>query len=146
MVVLDHINKEIAKLPESFTSEQIDRMYNNLVSDMETMKGHPNFDTVMCVRHKTLAYSYPSLFYKTIKREIEPHMLRTCLDIKRLLDTGKISEDKAREMVVDGAKKHIETVKTVGSRPNKPKNQHADAHRFQIKCQVDEKAEGLRTV
>ncbi|AAR26832.1 FirrV-1-A8 [Feldmannia irregularis virus a] len=139
-----YVKREISNLPGSFTSEEIDRMHSDLIKDMEAYRGHPHFDTVMCARHKTLAFSYPSLFYKTIKGDMEPHLLRSILHIKHLLDTGKISQDRAREMVVDGAKKQIEA-------SQKTKNKSAAAsggaeQAFAIKCQVDEQGQNLRTV
>lgn len=106
------IERQLKQLPPSFTSAEITLMYRNLRQDAEKLKaeGVPQHvaEQRLHHRHKLLAFAYPALFFKVAKGEMSEYMFATCMGIKQRLDSGDISQAKARELVVDSAKKHIE--------------------------------------
>lgn len=87
-------------------------------------------------KHKTLAYSYPTLFFKTVRGEMDQHIFDTLTNLKSKLDSGEINDAQAKEMVIDGAKRHVE-----GEAPRAPKKQGTPGGTVQeihLKCKVDD--------
>ena len=119
-------------------------MFDDLENDLKRLRGQKNAEAYLYKKHEVLALSYPGAFYKTVKGEIEPHMLRTILEIKSKMDTGEISSERARELVIDGAKSQIESLDS-SKRPKQSKSQaqnRVSHHQFSLSCQVD--ADGSR--
>ncbi|CAM9133687.1 unnamed protein product, partial [Ectocarpus sp. 8 AP-2014] len=105
------IERQLKQLPTSFTSTEITSMYRNLRQDLEKLKteGVPQAlaERMLHSRHKLLAFSYPTLFFKVVKGEMSEHIFTTSMMIKQRLDSGDITQEEARDLIVDSAKQHI---------------------------------------
>lgn len=137
------IEEHLNKLPESFTADEILRMYEALEQDVAFCKknGIPQAaaETQLHQKHKTLAYSYPTIFFKALRGEMDKHIFNSLLNIKRQVEDGEVTDKRAKELVIDGAKRHVE-----GEAPRRPhpnSNQEQDPSRVQeinVRCQVEE--------
>lgn len=134
------IERQLEKLPESFTAEEIKQMHNNLSSDVRMLKANNVPQKVLEAnlhqKHKTLAYSYPTLFFKTVRGEMDQHIFDTLMNLKQKVDTGEINNKRAKELVIDGAKRHVE-----GEVPRAPKPEPKEGGTVQeitLKCKVEE--------
>lgn len=99
-----NIEQKLDKLPASYTSEQIAIMCENLIKDVKE-KIYKEAD--LHVRHRELAYSYPVFFFRIVRGEFDPHIFHSLLSIKSKLDRGDISDERARQLVVLGAKDQV---------------------------------------
>ena len=129
------IERQLQKLPESFTVEQIKEMHSLLAADVS--RGGI-LEAELHRKHKTLAYSYPSLFFKTVRGEMDPHIFDTLMKLKQKVDDGEINNKRAKELVIDGARRHVE-----GEAPRVPKlkpaqGSKANVQEINLKCKVDE--------
>ena len=103
-----------ARLPESFSSSEIRLMIKELQADIAILDTRPSPPTVeqkeliLHKKHSTLAISYPLLFHRSIRGAIDESMLDQLLTLKALKDAGGVNEERARELVVDGAREAIE--------------------------------------
>jgi len=101
-------------LPESFVACTISEMYAALERDMQLIRrkspgvDQKQMEMMLHRRHKKLAFSYPSLFFKIVRGEVDPAMLQSLLSLKQSLDEKDISLDIARNRVIDYAKSQIE--------------------------------------
>lgn len=133
------IERELEKLPDFFTTEEIQTMYKNLNEDVKKLKSSnvpfAEMEAQLHKTHKTLAYSYPTLFFKTVREEMDPHIFASMMKIKHQMDQGQISHKKAKELVIDGAKRHVE-----GEAPRMSKPQQEGSGQVQeiiLQCKVD---------
>eukprot|EP00752_Nemacystus_decipiens_P017669 g15840.t1 len=96
-------------------------MYRSLRADAEQLKkeGVPQaaVEQKLHSRHKVLAFAYPTLFFRVVKGEMSEYMFTTAMQIKQRLDSGEITQEQAKDLVVDSAKKHIEGA---APRPRRP--------------------------
>ncbi|CAM9139242.1 unnamed protein product [Ectocarpus sp. 8 AP-2014] len=129
-------------LPENFVSSTISEMYAALQKDMHLIKtkspgmDQKQMELVLHQRHKTLAFSYPSLFFKLVRREVDPAMLKSLLRLKQSLDEEDISLDIARNRVIDYAKSQID--ETRGKpRVKKAKPMGTVVQELSFKCKPD---------
>lgn len=131
----DYINRE---LPANFSSDEIHKMYEAVVKDIVLLKkavgmNESKMGMILQQKHKMFAFSYPVLFFKTLKGELDPVMFKNMLDIKKKLDTKEITLDQARNGVIDGAKEDIKR-NPKESRPQKPKG---DVQEMIVKIKAD---------
>lgn len=113
-------------------------MHKSLTADIERLEGipHRQAEAELHKRHKTLAYSYPNLFFKTVRGEMDQHIFDSMMDLKEKVDSGEINNKRAKELVIDGAKRHIE-----GEAPRAPKAEEKEGGTVQeitLKCKVEE--------
>ncbi len=118
----DFIRRE---LPASFSSDEILGMFRGLERDVALLRKAPGMNDsrlgLICQqKHKRLAFSYPGLFFRTLRGEIDPSMLERTLDLKRAMDEDRITLAEARNRVIDGAKEDIES-RPIGSRGRRKK-------------------------
>lgn len=138
------IERQLKQLPRTYTTEQIVQMYRNLQDDVNLLRTQGCVDVAIEQRlhnkHKTLAFSYPSLFFKVVKGEMSEFMFTKVMEIKQALDCGEITPEEAKDMIVDNAKKHVEGA---APRPSRPKTDApgATVHEVRIKTRVDENSE-----
>ncbi len=126
------------ELPDKFSSADIKDMYDSLVKDMVLLRKAPGMTDsrmglVLQQKHKVLMFAFPSIYFKTIKGEMKPDMLRSMLELKKKLDNNEISLDEARMGVIDGAKEDIKK-NPKESRPQKPKG---DVQEMTVLVQTD---------
>lgn len=134
------IERQLEKLPDSFTAQDIEKMYNDLSADVTFLKDKNIPQNVaeaeLHKRHRTLAYSYPTIFFKTIRGEMDQHIFDTLIKLKRRVDAGEINDKAAKELVIDGAKRHVE-----GEAPRKikaPKKEGGTVQEITLKCKVED--------
>ena len=134
------IERALQQLPESFTAEQIIHMHSDLSSDVLLLKKNKVPQKLAEARlhekHKTLAYSYPTLFFKTVRGEMDQHIFDTLMNLKSKVDAGEINNKRAKELVIDGAKRHVE-----GEAPRAPKPELREGGTVQeitLKCKVED--------
>ena len=102
-----------ARLPDSFSSSDIRTMIKALQADIAILDARPTPPTVeqkeliLHKMHNVLALSYPLLFHRSIRGAIDESMLDQLLALKALKDAGGVNEERARELVVDGAREAI---------------------------------------
>lgn len=104
-------------LPRSFVSGKISQMYDDLEDDIKRVTtesptiNQKQLEIMLHRRHKQLAFSYPSLFFKIVRGEVDPVMMRSLLNLKEKLDEDQLSLEEARNRVIDCAKSQIEDTK-----------------------------------
>lgn len=142
------IESQLKMLPKSFTTADISRMYDDLRADIEKLKSsgvaQAKMEQILHAKHKTLAFAYPTFFFKVVKGEMSEFMFRKCMEIKQDMDQGKISADQAKNLVVDHAKLHVEGAAPRPSRPEKIQP-GASVQEIVVQAQVDDNSE-LRVV
>ncbi|CAM9256164.1 unnamed protein product [Sphacelaria rigidula] len=134
------IERKLEKLPESFTAEEIENMYKKLVADIALLEQQEVPQKVaeaeLHKRHQTSAYSYPTIFFKAVRGEMDQHIFDTLIKLKRKFDSGEIDDKRAKELVIDGAKRHVE-----GEAPRAPKSapkQGGSVQEITLKCRVED--------
>lgn len=119
-------------------------MYRKLRSDVDKLKstGCPqaSIEQILHDKHKTLAFSYPSLFFRVAKGEMTEFMFTTVMQIKQDMDSGKITPAQAKDMIVDSAKKHAEGAAPRVA-PPKTDTPGTTVQEIRIKTRVDENSE-----
>lgn len=134
------IERKLAQLPESFTAEQIDTMYRNLCADVNLPRDRniPRqvYEAELHKKHETFAYSYPNLFFKTLRGEMDPHIFDTLMKLKRRVDHGDIDDKRAKELVIDGARRHVEGEAPRVARPTPVEG--GTVQEINLKCKVEE--------
>ena len=115
-------------------------MYDNLKSDVALLKKkkvpQKLAEAELHKKHKTLAYSYPTIFFKTVRGEMDQHIFDTLIKLKRKFDDGEINNKTARELVVDGAKRHVEGEAPRAPRP--PKKEGGLVQEINLRCRVED--------
>lgn len=134
------IETQLKELPESFTADQIKSMCEALEQDVEKLQktGMPRekAESLLHHKHKTLAFSYPTMFFKIVRGEMDKHIFETLLKIKERMESGEVNDEKAKELVIDGAKRHVE-----GAAPRLPPRRNtegSEVHEITMKCRADE--------
>lgn len=119
-------------------------MYRSLRADVDEMQGSGVPQAVIERRlhnkHKTLAFAYPSLFFKALRGELSEFMFESVMHIKQSLDEGSITQSQARDMVVDNAKRHAEGAAPRPARPD-PAAPGTAVQEITMKARVDENSE-----
>lgn len=115
-------------------------MHSDLNSDVLLLKKNKVPQKIAEARlhqkHKTLAYSYPTLFFKTVRGEMDQHIFDTLMSLKSKVDAGEINNRKAKELVIDGAKRHV-----AGEAPRAAKPESREGGTVQeivIKCKPED--------
>lgn len=104
-------------LPQKFGSRQITEMHADLEKDLCLIKlkcpamGQKQIEMMLHHKHREFAFSYPGLFFKIVRGEVDSKMLASLLKLKENLDENSISLDAARNRVIDCAKHQIEETK-----------------------------------
>ena len=130
-------------LPQKFGSRQISDMHADLQKDMDLIKaacptmGQKQMEMMLHQKHKEFAFSYPGLFFKIVRGEVDSEMLKSLLKLKENLDENNISLDTARNRVIDCAKSQIEET---GGRPRvkKVKAPGTVVQELSFKCRPDD--------
>lgn len=134
------IEQKLAKLPKSFTAEEINKMYMDLCADVNLPrdKNIPRqaYEAELHKKHQTLAYSYPNLFFKTVRGEMDKHIFDTLMKLKRRVDDGDIDDKRAKELVIDGARRHVEGEAPRVARPAPVEG--GTVQEINLKCKVEE--------
>lgn len=142
------IESQLNMLPEAFTAADISRMYDDLRVDIQKLKsgGVPQakVEQILHAKHKTLAFAYPTFFFKAVKGEMSEFMFKKCMEIKQDMDAGNISPDQAKNLVVDNAKRHVEGAAPRPSRAAKIEP-GTSVQEIVVRAQVDDNSE-LRVV
>lgn len=119
-------------------------MYRSLRADVDEMQGSGVPQAVIERRlhnkHNTLAFAYPSLFFKALRGELSEFMFESVMHIKQSLDEGSITQSQARDMVVDNAKRHAEGAAPRPARPG-PAAPGTAVQEITMKARVDENSE-----
>lgn len=138
------IERQLKQLPSSFTSAEITSMYRSLREDAQQLKSDGVPQAVAEQRlhstHKVMAFAYPTLFFRVIKGEMSEYMFTTTMQIKQRLDRGEITQEQAKDLIVDSAKKHIEGAAPRLSRPDN-KGAGTTSQEVLIRAQVDDNLE-----
>lgn len=131
------------ELPDRFGSGTISDMYADLQKDMAFIRAKsPGMDKkkmemLLHQKHRKLAFSYPGLFFRIVRGEVNPEMLKSLLKLKESLDGNDIGLDDARNRVIDCAKKQIE--ETSGKpRTKKTKAPGTVVQELSFKCKPDD--------
>ncbi len=139
------IEKYIAdELPQSFDSCKIAAMYAALQKDLAfirtTVPSLPQKKMEMMLhhRHKELAFSYPGLFFRIVRGEVDSNMLQSLLELKKKLDDDNITLDEARNRVIDSAKAQIQQETEGTPRVKKPKPVGTVVQELSFKCKPED--------
>lgn len=140
----EHVQDYIENsLPRSFGSSSISGMCADLERDRDLIKSsgaatsQKKMEMVLHERHKKLAFSYPSLFFKIVRGEVDPGMLKSLLKLKEDLDDKSISLKDARNRVIDCARHQIEETKDE-PRVRKAKPAGTVVQELNFKCKPDD--------
>lgn len=130
-------------LPQKFKSRQISDMHTDLQKDMNLIKaacptmGQKQMEMMLHQKHKEFAFSYPGLFFKIVRGEVNSEMLKSLLKLKENLDEKNISLDTARNRVIDCAKTQIEETMDK-PRVKKAKPPGTVVQELSFKCRPDD--------
>ncbi len=104
------LRKKLQDLPDYFSTHQIRAMFHLLYTDVQKLGTMDPKQKEMTLhsKHEIFAFSFPTLYFRCCRDEIDPHIMDTLLRLKDDFDNGRVSEDDAKKTVIDGAKKHIE--------------------------------------
>ena len=99
------IQNDIKKLPDQMSSNDIVRMYCELKKDMVDLKNRGDMspkqiEQFLHNKHKILALSYPTVFFKTIRGEMDSNMFFYMMSLKKKVDEGKISNEEAKNCLL----------------------------------------------
>ena len=138
------IEAQLKQLPKSYTTTEIAALYRNLRADVDLMTSRGVPARLMEQRlhntHKTLAFAYPSLFFKVVKGEMSEFMFTRVMEVKQDMDSGKITPSEAQDLILASAKEHVEGAAPRPARPDKD-DTGATVQEIVIKTQVDENAD-----
>lgn len=117
------------------SADEIESMYANLVKDVDSLldngKNRVTIESLLHKKHETLAYAYPTVFFKTIRGEMDPHMFKSLMKIKKKVENGDLTDEGARRAVIDGAKAHVM------SNPKRPRPKPGSTtHEITTTCRV----------
>lgn len=133
------IERQLKQLPESFTADDIEKMYTALQKDVTFLKSRgvqmSQIEAELHRKHKVLAFSYPTLFFRVIRGEMDEHIFKTLMKLKQRVDSGELTDKRAKELVIDGAKRHVG-----GEAPRRsiPKKEGGTVQEINLKCKVEE--------
>jgi len=138
--VQEYIDNE---LPQKFESRQISDMHADLEKDLHLIKaacptmGQKQIEMMLHQKHKEFAFSYPGLFFKIVRGEVDSKMLKSLLKLKEDLDHDNLSLDAARNRVIDCAKQQIEDTKDK-PRSKKVRPPGTVVQELSFKCRPDD--------
>jgi len=133
------IERQIADLPKSFKAGEIQKMYDNLVKDVDRLKAQglsvAKMEEQLHKDHKTIAFSYPTVFFRTVRGEMDPHIFKSIMCLKERVDRGEITDERAKELVIDGAKRQAS-----GEFPRleREKKEGGTVQEINLKCRVED--------
>lgn len=110
------LTKSLDELPESYTREQIKEMAINLINDMKSTSNLSFASTGQKVmhyseNHKQFCLSFPMLFRGIVKGSFTENMLDMFLNTKFRVSSGEITEDEAKNNLVDAGVTYINSRK-----------------------------------
>ena len=135
------IENQLKCLPDKFSATEIIEMYDKLKKDMTIMKNRglsqKDMEVQLHSRHKTLSFAYPIMFFKVIRGEMDHSVFMKMMYMKNKVDRGELSDDDAKNRIIDEAKKYIEEhperKKNVAKR-----NQDFPSQEFVFKSKIEE--------
>ena len=136
-----NIEDQLKKLPDTFSVDEINSMYDALIIDMVTMKRQNKpqqyMERKLHNKHSKFSYGLPGLFFKIVRGELNQTMFRKSMEIKDAVDKGLITENDAKRAIIDAAKHQIENSP---ARPKKdaPPGSTVQESTFQCKLEEDE--------
>ena len=130
-------------LPESHGASAISDMCADLEKDIQFIKtkypvmNQKRMEMMLHHKHKKLAFSYPGLFFKVVRGEVDMGMVQALLKLKEDLDDNSISLADARNRVIDSAKRQIEET---GNKPRvkKAKPPGTVVQELSFKCKPED--------
>ena len=129
-------------LPESFFSCKISEMYDDLQQDICQFRtrspdlSQNRLEMMLHQRHEKLAFSYPGLFFRIVRGEVDPVMLNSLLKLEENLADNNVTLGTARNRVIDCAKSLIDETK---DQPKKAKSKAAGivVQELSFRCRPD---------
>jgi hypothetical protein len=58
-------------------------------------------------KHEIFALSFPMIFFRTCRGELDYNIMNTLLNLKDDFDNGRVDDEEAKRSVIDGATNHI---------------------------------------
>ena len=133
------IERRLNELPESFTAGQIQQMYKDLVVDVNILTKQKvplaNIEAQLHKKHRVLAYSYPTLFFRVVRGEMDEHIFNTLMCLKKKVDDGEITNETAKERVIDGAKRQVQGL---DPKMKRTKTEGGIVQEINMKCRVED--------
>lgn len=133
------IENQLKALPESFKAGEIQNMYDKLVKDVDRLKAQGlsvvKIEEKLHKDHKIIAFSYPTVFFRTVRGEMDPHIFKSLMCLKERVDSGEITDERAKELVIDGAKRQVN-----GEFPRlaREKKEGGTVQEINMKCRVED--------
>ena len=130
-------------LPQSYGASTISDMCADLEKDIQYIKtkypamNQKRMEMMLHHKHKKLAFSYPGLFFKVVRGEVDTGMVEALLKLKHDLDDKSISLADARNRVIDSAKRQIEETRNK-PRVNKVKPPGTVVQELSFKCKPED--------
>ena len=136
------IENKLGELPTSFSADEIIRMYDKLKRDVEVLNSRTTpistMEGLLHKRHNKLAISYPTIFFKTVRGEMDPRMFNVMMKLKKQVDEGLMSNEDAKKSVIDSAKAHIEKLNASGTRKIKQVAPGSSVKEINLKCKLED--------
>lgn len=136
------IEKKLGELPDNFSADEIIRMYDKLKRDVAVLisRNTPvsTMEGLLHKRHNKLAISYPTIFFKTVRGELDPRMFHVMMSLKKKVDEGEMTNEDAKKSVIDGAKAHIEKLNASGTRKIKEIAPGSSVKEINLKCKLED--------
>jgi len=133
------IEDRLKKLPKQFKSEEIITMQENLHRDLLQMKSKKipldRIERDLHRDHRVLSHSYPTIFFKTVRGELNQDMFKAMMKLKKKVEEGKITNEQAKNYVIDNVKKHIEEN---GPTEKKVHSKNSTTTEFTTQCKMDD--------
>lgn len=133
------IESKLDALPETFSADEIESMYTSLLRDVHLLKtqgkNQRHIESQLHLKHEKLAFSYPTIFFKTMRGEMNPHIFKSLMDIKRKMEKGELTDDGARRAVIDGAKAHIDSNPV---RPKRVTQPGSTVQELTVQCRLED--------
>lgn len=130
------IENQLNSLPESFTAKEIKCMYNALQADIghikEAERNPVDMEAYLHRRHKKLSFAYPTIFFRTVRGEMDQHIFGSLMALKARVDSGEIDDARAKEIVVDSARRHVE-----GAAPRAPRKEGGEVHEVIVRRRLE---------
>lgn len=133
------IEQDIKALPKKISADELSRVHRELKRDLEKLQKRrsltqQSIERVLHSKHKKLSYGQPSIFFKTVRGELDDNMFKT-MDVKRRVESGEIDDRRARELVIDSAK---EMIANYPNRVKKPAPEGSTVQEITMKCKVED--------
>ena len=136
---IKQVKEDLNQLPSSFSTNDIVRMYCELKKDMADMMSRKvpqkTMECDLHNKHKKLAMSYPTVFFKTVRNEMNPNMFFSMMHLKKKVELGEMTDEQAKNSVIDAVKKQIEKA---GPTPKKAVKPGESTTEFTTKVKMDD--------